>query len=70
MIDGESFTFVVGTLENAAEFPPGHLAEHLASSEPVRAYFREANGKRVVHRLEDATTGTPATPTPRTAGAT
>ena len=70
MIDGESFTLALGTLENPTEFPPGHLTEHLASSEPVRAYFRESNGKRVVYRLEDATTLPPATPTRSAAGAT
>ncbi len=66
MIDGESFTLTLGALENPTEFPPGHLAEHLASSEPVRAFFQESTGKRVVYRLEDATRQ-PATPTPSAA---
>lgn len=69
MIDGESFTLVVGTLENPTEFPPGHLAEHLASSEPIRAYFRESNGTRVVYRLEDAMAA-PTGTRPPSAGAT
>jgi hypothetical protein len=53
-------------LENPTEFPPGHLAEHLASSEPIRAYFREADGKRVVYRLEDVPRP-PVTPAPSAA---
>ncbi|MCI0344209.1 MAG: hypothetical protein L0221_02035 [Chloroflexi bacterium] len=50
-----AFSFVIGTLENAAEFSPGHLAEHQATSEPVRVYFRRTDdGEHVVYRLEDA----------------
>jgi hypothetical protein len=52
--DGQSFAFVLGTLENATEFPPGHLAEHQATSQPVRVSFRTEDGERVVYRLEDA----------------
>ena len=51
---GLAFTFTIGTLENAPEFPPGHLAEHQATSAPIRAYFRVEGGVRVVYRLEDA----------------
>ena len=48
--------FEIGTLENPTEFPPAHLAEHQASSSPVRVYFRvEAGGySAVAYRLEDA----------------
>ena len=46
--------FKLGPLENATSFPPGHLAEHQATSLPVRVYFRVENGARVVYRLEDA----------------
>jgi hypothetical protein len=49
-----SFVFVLGPLENPTDFPLGHLVEHQASSQPVRAYFRVENGERVVYRLEDA----------------
>ena len=52
--DGQSITFRIGTLENGAEFPPGHLAEHLATSSPVRVYFRPDGADLVVYRLEDA----------------
>ena len=29
-LDGSEITFTMGTLENGVEFPPNHLAEHLA----------------------------------------
>ena len=51
---GFAFTFVLGQLENAAEFSPSHLAEHQVSSEPIRAWFRVEVGELVVYRLEDA----------------
>jgi hypothetical protein len=51
-----AFEFELGLLENPTEFPPGHLAEHQATSEPVRVYFRTQDGDRVVYRLEDAGT--------------
>jgi hypothetical protein len=51
---GFAFTFVLGALENAADFSPSHLAEHQVSSEPIRAWFRTEGGERVVYRLEDA----------------
>jgi hypothetical protein len=46
--------FVLGVLENAAEFSPSHLAEHQVSSEAIRVWFRIDNGQRLVYRLEDA----------------
>jgi hypothetical protein len=52
--DGTSWQFAVGALENASEFPPGHLAEHQASSQPVRVFFRLTDGEAVAYRLEDA----------------
>ncbi len=45
---------MIGTLENGDEFPPGHLAEHLAAAAPILVYFRVQDGKLVVYRLEDA----------------
>lgn len=51
---GTELAFVIGSLENGAEFPPGHLAEHLATASPVRVFFRETGGARVVYRIEDA----------------
>lgn len=49
-----AFRFRLGELENGAEFPPGHLGEHLASSEPVRVWFRREGGDLVAYRIEDA----------------
>ena len=51
---GWAFKLTLGPLENATEFSPSHLAEHLASSEPVRVFYRLEGGIRVVYRLEDA----------------
>ncbi len=52
--DGTELSFRIGVLEDGAEFPPGHLAEHLASSLPVRVFFRVEGAELVVYRIEDA----------------
>ena len=52
--DGAEIPFRIGVLENGADFPPGHLAEHMATTTKVRVFFREEGGERVVYRLEDA----------------
>ena len=52
--DGRELAFRIGVLENGAVFPPGHLAEHLATSAAVRVFFRAEGGDLVVYRLEDA----------------
>ena len=52
--NGSTVRLTLGVLENAAEFSPSHLAEHQASSEPVRAFYRLEAGVPVVYRLEDA----------------
>jgi hypothetical protein len=52
--DGTEAAFRIGVLENGAQFPPGHLAEHMASSSPVKAFFRMEGADRVVYRIEDA----------------
>jgi hypothetical protein len=51
---GVDLTFVIGQLDNGVEFPPGHLAEHQASLEPVLVWFKVEGGKLVVYHLEDA----------------
>ena len=51
--DGREIRFDIGVLENGAEFPPGHLAEHMANASPVRVFFRDEGGRLVVYRLED-----------------
>jgi hypothetical protein len=52
--DGGETSFTIGILENGVEFPPGHLAEHMATSTRVRVFFRDEGGSLVVHRIEDA----------------
>jgi hypothetical protein len=51
---GVAYEFALGPLENPTAFPPGHLAEHQATSSPVRVYFRLDGGRRIAYRLEDA----------------
>ncbi len=51
--DGREIDFEIGVLENGAQFPPGHLAEHMANASPVRVFFRDEGGHLVVYRLED-----------------
>jgi hypothetical protein len=58
---GLAFDFKLGALENATEFSPSHLKEHLATSIPIRVWFTMVNGDRVAYRIEDA---------PETPGAT
>ena len=50
---GELVTFVVGRLDDPAAFPPGHLAEHQASLQPVIVYFTVVAGQLVVYHLAD-----------------
>jgi len=53
--DGSNLTFVLGALENATQFSPGHLKAHQASGTPVRVFFtRSSTGQLIVYRLEDA----------------
>jgi hypothetical protein len=54
LADGTRIVLHMGVLENPAEFPPGHLAEHQATSEPIRAYFRDEDEGPTVYRIEDA----------------
>lgn len=56
---GWTITLTIGVLENPTEFSPSHLTEHMATSSPVRAFFRLENGKPTVYRLEDAPEATP-----------
>ena len=54
MPDGRELQFAIGTLENGAEFPPGHLAEHQALASPIRVWYRTDGDTLVAFRLEDA----------------
>jgi hypothetical protein len=51
---GEELGFSLAALENGTQFPPGHLAEHLADAAPVRVWYRESGGERLALWLEDA----------------
>jgi outer membrane lipoprotein SlyB len=63
--DGQQLRFVMGQLENATEFPPTHLAEHLAGSTRIIVFFRPEGGDQVAYRLEDAPAhGASASPSP------
>jgi hypothetical protein len=53
---GELVDFSLRALENGTEFAPGHLAEHQATAEPVRVWFRIEGSERLAIRLEDAPT--------------
>ena len=55
--DGRTVEFVVGPLENPAEFPPSHLGVHLADGVPVRVTYQQSGSDRVAIRLEDAPGG-------------
>jgi hypothetical protein len=52
--DGRQIAFAIGDLENGAQFPPGHLAEHQATAQPIRVFYRDEGGRLVAVRLEDA----------------
>jgi hypothetical protein len=52
--DGRTVDFRMGQIENAAQFPPGHLAEHKVSLVPVRVTYVAEDGGPVAVRLEDA----------------
>jgi hypothetical protein len=51
--DGTEATFAMGTLENGDQFPPNHLAEHLAGGTRIRVFFRDENGTPTAYRIED-----------------
>ncbi len=51
---GTEVRFAIGVLENGAQFPPGHLAEHMSTSTPVRVYYEDEAGVHVAYRIEDA----------------
>jgi hypothetical protein len=51
---GELVEFGLSRLENGIDFPPGHLAEHQATAEPVRVWYLTEGEDRLAIRLEDA----------------
>ncbi|MCI0582693.1 MAG: hypothetical protein L0227_07330 [Chloroflexi bacterium] len=50
---GRTQRFVVGGLQNATEFPPGHLVEHIASGVPVIVTWLEEDGVATAIRIVD-----------------
>ena len=54
LADGRLIDFTIGVLENGVQFPPGHLTEHQAASEPIRVFFTMRDGVPVATRIEDA----------------
>jgi len=50
--DGRILDLAVGTVENAVEFPPSHLAEMKSLGLPVRVFFRDEAGRSVAYRFE------------------
>ena len=52
--DGRTVEFRVGTIENAAQFAPSHLAEHKVTLIPIRVTYVDGGGGPVAVRLEDA----------------
>jgi hypothetical protein len=52
--DGATDAFAIGTLENGAAIPPGHLVEHQATAQPVRVWYLADGSTKVAIRLEDA----------------
>ncbi len=52
---GESVAFVIGDLQNGAEFPPGHLVEHQSTAQRIRVSYRTEGATKVAVRLEDVT---------------
>jgi hypothetical protein len=52
--NGVVYEMKLGQLQNATQFSPSHLAEHQATSSPIRAWYLLDDGTPVVYRLEDA----------------
>ena len=51
---GETLVFSLAKLENGAEFPPGHLGEHVGSGEPIEVTYRNDDGTLNAIRISDA----------------
>ena len=53
-VGGALIEFRLAELENAVQFPPGHLAEHQATAQPVRVWYRQDGATRFAIRIDDA----------------
>lgn len=51
---GKTLVFSLKSLENGVEFPAGHLAEHVGSSEPIVVTYRDDGGTLKALRISDA----------------
>ncbi len=51
---GEILDLDLRALENEPDFPPGHLAEHQATAEPVRVWYVVDGEERLAIKVEDA----------------
>ena len=51
--DGRVLTFDLSEDRNAAQFPPGHLTEHLATAAPVRVWYAGSGDQLKALWLED-----------------
>jgi hypothetical protein len=52
--DAQTLEFDIGVLQTVGTFPPGHLAEHQATAQPVRVWYVRRGALNVAVRLEDA----------------
>jgi hypothetical protein len=52
--EGRTIEFELGALQNGAEFPPGHLVEHITTGVPVVVTYRDGGGTRTAVRIADA----------------
>ena len=52
-VDGRQLRFGLAELRNGVAFPPAHLAEHVATAQPVRVWYRESAGGFEALWLED-----------------
>jgi hypothetical protein len=59
--DGKTVRLKVGVLDNATQLSLSHLATHLATGVPIRAFYRFESGVPLAYHLEDAV---PATASP------
>ena len=52
--DSELVEFDLSELRNGTAFPPGHLAEHQVTAEPVRVFYRDDGGTLFALWVDDA----------------
>lgn len=51
--DGGALMDFTLALDDATRFPPGHLAEHQATADPVVVWYRIADGRSLAFRVDD-----------------